>query len=872
MKRVSFALVIALLLSFGLANGMDITAAFSGPALWAGDTKLNVNANFNVTIYAKNGTDPSDPLRLGWSSPFAFSGTGNVTTLNSESFTRLAAFDAIWSMGIFEAQESWDLDLTTPDQYNYSGISMAGMAADNTLWTCFYFTFNIAGDGSTAGNFCVSQGDFTDDTYDWLFEDPVPSFTQMCMPVELLPNLPPTFTNCPPTDITMQWSEVKALDLTTADNENDNTTAVDCDLGTATITDNTNNPNGTVHWVYDPTCADVGSHTATLALYDQFGGPGTPCVINITVLNSPPVIDGDCGEVITVGTNATKTATFTATDPNTGDTKTWSVAGVAPSMPDGPYDISPTGVLTFTPSSADDGIDFIFTVCVTDCAGAYDCCDVTFHVISELPFEIAIQKVERQVQGRHGYINVIKQEGSEEMWGFDFLIGYDQSALALMGVIPGPIFTIPGAYEWEYITWRYNWNGNCGNGCPSGVVRVVGMADKNDGTHHPKLLLIPNGTVLFTLDFLVSNDRNLGCMYVPVNFWWVDCGDNTIAFRYRSDIPALKIYTALSMAVYFFCCDPLATPYPHYCEVTDPFFGFPTYFGAQDYCFDCADPQNPMKCPVPFIKFFGGGFDIICPDSIDARGDVNLNGIANEIADAVVFTNYFIYNLAAFTINVDGQIAATEINGDGAPLTVADLVYLIRVIVGDAMPLPKIAPNVSVDIVDGRDAVTVNGEIGAGLFVFAGSVDVSLGEGAAGFEMLSDVVNNETRVLVYSFQKDMVASGAILNTDGNLVSAEVADYNGNVMTANIVPAEFSLNNYPNPFNPVTNIEMSLPSASEWTLSIYNVVGQKVADFNGYSEAGTVTVTWDASSQASGIYFYKATAGKYSATKKMALIK
>jgi hypothetical protein len=882
MKRVSFALMITLLLSFGLSYGMDIWAEFTGPAVWddMGTPTLNVNSNFDVTIYAENGTDPADPLRLGWSSPFVFTGSGNVTTLNSESFTRLAPFDAIWSMGIFESQESWDLNLTnndgglTGDQYNYSGISMDGMAADNTVWTCFYFTFNIAGDGSTAGNFCIDQGDFVDDTYDWLFEDPVPTFNAkapMCMPVKLLPNLPPVFTDCPGVTQTMQWNEVLIIDLATDDNEGDPTTAVDCDLGTATITD-PGNP-GTVRFEYNPTCADVGSHTATLALYDAFGGPGAACVIDIDVLNTDPVIGGDCGESITVGTGATKTAQFTVTDVNDGTAdKTWSISGMSPGAPDGAVGIDANGLLTFSPTTADDGVCYVFTVRVTDCAGAYDECDVEFCVISELPFEILIEKVHNQLQGRHGYLNVIKVEGSEEMWGFDLLIGYDQSALALMGVIPGPLFEIPGMYEWEYITWRYNWNGNCGNGCPSGVVRVVGMADQNDGAHHPVSVLVANGTVLFTLDFLISNDRNLGCMYVPVNFWWVDCGDNAIAFRYRSDAPLLRIYTALSMAVYFYCCDPTTTPYPHYCEVTDMFWGFPTYYGAQWECFECADPQIPEKCPIPFVKFFGGGFDIICPDSIDARGDVNLNGISNEIADAVVFTNYFIYHLAAFTVNIEGQIAATEINGDGAPLTVADLVYLIRIIVGDAMPLPKIAPNISVDVVDSKSAVTINNEIGAGLFVFAGNVDVSLADGAAGFEMKSDVVEGNTRVLLYTFQKDLVASGTVLNANGNLISVEAADYNGNVMSANIVPAEFSLTNYPNPFNPVTNVEMSLPVASQWTLSIYNVAGQKVAEFDGYNEAGIVSVEWDATGLASGIYFYKATAGKFSATKKMALIK
>ena len=89
----------------------------------------------------------------------------------------------------------------------------------------------------------------------------------------------------------------------------------------------------------------------------------------------------------------------------------------------------------------------------------------------------------------------------------------------------------------------------------------------------------------------------------------------------------------------------------------------------------------------------------------------------------------------------------------------------------------------------------------------------------------------------------------------------------------VIPSDYSLSqNYPNPFNPVTTIELALPTASDWTIAIFNVSGQKVAEYSGHSEAGIVTVNWDASNLASGLYFYKANAGNFSATKKMVLLK
>ena len=865
MKRVSFALTLtALLLSFGLANSLVITGSFEGAGIYDGGTKINVNVDFDVVITANN----DDVLRLGWSSPFSFSGTGNVTTLNSESFTRNATFDAIWDMGIFEAQESWDLNLTTPDQYNYSGISMAGWLPGGGALEAFRFTFNIAGDATTAGDFCVAQGDFTNNTYDWLFEDPVPSFTTVCLPVVLQPNVPPVFTNCPGSDIIGQWDDPFYVDLNATDGESDPIT-FEMVSGPGTVDPVTG------EWSFNATCDDVGSHTVVVCASDPFNPcpTGQECTFNVSVLNTAPVIAGDCGDTITVGTGNFGTANFTATDANTGDTQDWSVSGVTPT-PVGTYGVV-NGELTFYPDAADADICFTFTVRVTDCADDFDECDVTFCVVSELPFDIVIEKVHDVYQGHHVLVGVHKTAGSEEMWGFDFLIGYDVSALAFTGAIPGIIFDMPGDYEWEYFTYRYNWNGNCGNACPTGLLRVVGMADQNDGAHHPPIpdgVMIPDCTWLFYLDFLVTNDRNYQCMFVPIYWYWMDCGDNAIAFRYRSDIPELMIRTALAKEVYHYCCDEEADP-PHYCEITDTAYGFPGWFGPHYSCFDCMDPQNPLKCPVPFIRLFGGGVDIICVNDIDDRGDVNLNGIMNEIADAVVFTNYFIYGLSAFTINVEGQIAATEINGDGVPLTVGDLVYLIRVIVGDAMPLPpmKVAPVIESNVIAGR-TVTMDAEIGAALFVFEGKADVSLAEGALGMDLKADYVDGVTRALVYSFSEGTVASGAILNTNGNLISVEAADYNGNAITTTIVPAEFSLSNYPNPFNPTTTVEMSLPVASDWTLSIYNVVGQRVAEYSGYNEAGRVLVEFDGSGLASGVYFYKVEAGQFSATKKMLLLK
>jgi len=95
---------------------------------------------------------------------------------------------------------------------------------------------------------------------------------------------------------------------------------------------------------------------------------------------------------------------------------------------------------------------------------------------------------------------------------------------------------------------------------------------------------------------------------------------------------------------------------------------------------------------------------------------------------------------------------------------------------------------------------------------------------------------------------------------------------GNPKSTGLAQAPTNLSNYPNPFNPSTNISFSLPVASDYKLTIYNVTGQMVEEFNGHSDAGTVSHAWDGSRTASGVYFYRLTAGDFAETKKMMLLK
>lgn len=89
-----------------------------------------------------------------------------------------------------------------------------------------------------------------------------------------------------------------------------------------------------------------------------------------------------------------------------------------------------------------------------------------------------------------------------------------------------------------------------------------------------------------------------------------------------------------------------------------------------------------------------------------------------------------------------------------------------------------------------------------------------------------------------------------------------------------LPEAFALlENYPNPFNPTTQIQYSLPESVDVILSIFNALGQRVGVLvNERKAAGFHTITFEASDLPSGIYFYNLQAGSFSQTRAMMLIK
>ena len=103
---------------------------------------------------------------------------------------------------------------------------------------------------------------------------------------------------------------------------------------------------------------------------------------------------------------------------------------------------------------------------------------------------------------------------------------------------------------------------------------------------------------------------------------------------------------------------------------------------------------------------------------------------------------------------------------------------------------------------------------------------------------------------------------------------ETTTFIGIVQNGNEIPKVFNLyQNYPNPFNPATNIKFDIPKSSFVKLVIYDITGKQVAELvNSQLSAGSYSAEWNATSFASGIYFYRIDAGDYVQQMKMVLVK
>ena len=130
--------------------------------------------------------------------------------------------------------------------------------------------------------------------------------------------------------------------------------------------------------------------------------------------------------------------------------------------------------------------------------------------------------------------------------------------------------------------------------------------------------------------------------------------------------------------------------------------------------------------------------------------------------------------------------------------------------------------------------------------------------------------------LVFQVGNNCIPRNQYVAVQSNWVNTGTAEINSD---ESLIPKEFALyDNYPNPFNPTTQIAVDLPEAATTEITVWNIMGQRVATlYTGDLNAGHHTLNFDGRDSngkqlTSGMYLYRVAAGKYNATKKMTLMK
>ncbi len=181
---------------------------------------------------------------------------------------------------------------------------------------------------------------------------------------------------------------------------------------------------------------------------------------------------------------------------------------------------------------------------------------------------------------------------------------------------------------------------------------------------------------------------------------------------------------------------------------------------------------------------------------------------------------------------------------------------------------------------DGLKDVAVLSESNSMVAVFLGEGSFNFGD-PTGYGLQG---TDAQGLCVGDFDKDGYDDIAIADYDDDQVSILFNRYTILTPVTEIVygeplPEKFMLaQNYPNPFNPTTTLAYSLPVRAEVKVSIYNLLGQRVRQFDeGIKPAGNYELVWDGKTDhgktvATGLYLYRIEAGEFSEAKKMLLIK
>jgi hypothetical protein len=166
------------------------------------------------------------------------------------------------------------------------------------------------------------------------------------------------------------------------------------------------------------------------------------------------------------------------------------------------------------------------------------------------------------------------------------------------------------------------------------------------------------------------------------------------------------------------------------------------------------------------------------------------------------------------------------------------------------------------------------------IYIYIGSVDIPVNSAPTFTDNGIDIVCGSSSDPDWRFYTRYKVS-ALDNTEWESVKSDFESIKAhslnkdNLISENNNPTRFELSqNFPNPFNPSTEIKYSIPVNAYVTITVYNLLGEEVSRLinNEFKTTGYYSIQFNGANFASGVYFYRIEAGNYISTKKMVLIK
>jgi hypothetical protein len=204
----------------------------------------------------------------------------------------------------------------------------------------------------------------------------------------------------------------------------------------------------------------------------------------------------------------------------------------------------------------------------------------------------------------------------------------------------------------------------------------------------------------------------------------------------------------------------------------------------------------------------------------------------------------------------------------------------VDVLVFDDFSGPSTAVVAYSDIEGGQENLfsTTNGS----LFWLAGNINLSpMFEDSLAYNLELQTgspcidAGRQDTVLLYNSDLDSIRIPALVYNDQAPDMGALESGAPNTLAAGQKLPEryFLFQNYPNPFNPSTTIRYSLPRVADVRITIYNNLGQRITEFESRDQGpGTHEILFEGTRLASGVYYYVITAGNFTASRKMLLIR